>query len=183
MNSVPTSREFICLLRGVNVGGHGRLPMAQLREICEELGCTDVSTYVQSGNVIVGSPLGAAKLALALEDAIEAAAGFRPPVVVRTRADLVKALDANPYPDTEPKFMHIGFLSAKPTKKAIADLGDIDCSPEGYTLAGKKIYLNYVNGAGRSPKLGRIPFEKKLGVSLTARNLNTVTKLISLTSP
>ena len=179
---VPASRQYICLLRGINVGGHGKLPMAQLRELCEELGCTDVSTYVQSGNVILRSSLRAAKLAPARGR--DQGSG-RVPAAGRgsDSCELVKALDANPYPDTEPKFMHIGFLSAKPTAKAVASLGDIDCSPEAYTLAGKEIYLNYVNGAGQSKKLARVPFEKKLGVSITARNLNTIAQLITLSTP
>ena len=181
--AMPQTRQLICLLRGINVGGHAKLPMARLREICEGIGCTEVSTYVQSGNVVLTSELTAAKLGPALEAAIDDAMGFRPAVVVRQRKDLVAALEANPYPDTEPRFMHIGFLSAKPTKKALAALGEIDVSPEAYTIAGAEVYLNFVNGAGRSKKLGRVPFEKKLGVSMTARNLNTVTKLISLTSP
>jgi uncharacterized protein (DUF1697 family) len=174
--------QYIALLRGINVGGRAKLPMARLREICEAVGCTDVSTYVQSGNVVLRSTMGAAKLASTLEDAIEAAVGFQPRVIIRKRGDLVKVVDANPYPDTEPRYLHVGFLSARPTAKAVADLADIDCSPEGFTITGKEIYLNYVNGAGQSKKLGRVPFEKKLGVSMTARNLRTITKLISLSS-
>ena len=181
---MPQSRQYICLLRGINVGGHGKLPMAQLREICEELGCTDVSTYVQSGNVMLRSSLAAAKLASALEDAIEAAAGFRPPVVVRDSRRPGEGAGRQPVPRHRAE-VHAHRLpqSAKPTTKAVADLGDIDCSPEGYTLAGKEIYLNYVNGAGQSKKLARVPFEKKLGVSITARNLNTIAALIPLSSP
>lgn len=177
------ARQYILLLRGINVGGRGKLPMAQLREICTEIGCTDVSTYVQSGNVVATSSLAKSKLGPTLEDAIEAEVGFRPAVVVRQRGDLVKVLDANPYPETEPRFMHVGFLSAAPTKNSLAALGDIDCSPESYTIAGSEIYLNYVNGAGQSKKLARVPFERKLGVAMTARNLRTVTQLISLATP
>lgn len=175
--------EFICLLRGINVGGRGTLPMARLREVCESIGCDDVQTYLQSGNVVVASRLSATRLATDLQSALEDAVGFGPPVVVRRRADLARVLANNPYPGTEPKFLHVGFLSAKPTKRAISSLDGVDCSPEGFALVGKEIYLDYVDGIGRSRKLARIPFERKLGVSMTARNINTITHLLSLTSP
>jgi uncharacterized protein (DUF1697 family) len=176
-------QRYVVLLRGVNVGGRGKLPMAQLREICTGLGCTEVSTYIQSGNVILESELTAKKLAGSLESAIGDGVGFTPRVVVRTPTGLVDALAANPYTETEPRFVHIGFLTAKPTAAALTALGDIDCSPEGYRIIGREVYLNYVNGAGQSKKLGRVPFERKLGVAMTARNLKTVEKLISLSSP
>jgi uncharacterized protein (DUF1697 family) len=174
--------QYVALLRAINVGGKGKLPMAQLREICADLGCTEVQTYVQSGNVVLRSSMAAGKLGPAIEQAIESAAGFRPAVMIRKPADLVKVLDANPYPDTEPRFLHVGFMAEKPTAKAVRELEEIDCSPEGFTVAGKEIYLDYVNGIGKSKKLARLPLEKKLGVSLTARNLNTISALVSLTS-
>ena len=174
-----TQRQIV-LLRGVNVGGHAKLPMARLREILDDIGCTDVATYVQSGNAVVSSDLGAAELAEAVEAAIEDAMGFRPRALVRRRSDLVRVLKHNPYPDTEDKFLHVGFLSKKPTTKALATLDGLDLEPEGFTLAGTEIYLNYVNGAGRSEKLGKVPFEKRLDVAMTARNLRTVAKLVEL---
>jgi uncharacterized protein (DUF1697 family) len=171
---------LVVLLRGVNVGGHAKLPMATLREICESIGCTSVQTYVQSGNAVLESSLSAAKLPGVLEDAIEQELGFRPAVVVRRHADLVRVLKNNPYPDTEDRFLHVGFLSAKPTKKALASLDDLDLEPEGFTVAGSEIYLNYVEGAGRSKKLGKVPFEKRLGIAMTARNMRTVAKLAEM---
>jgi uncharacterized protein (DUF1697 family) len=175
-------QRFIILLRGINVGGHKKVPMAQLRDLCESLGCEDVQTYVQSGNVVSTSSLSPTKLADELEAALDGEFGFRPTVVVRTHTDLATVLKNNPYPDTDEKYLHVGFMTKAPTKKAIAALGDVDCSPEGYTIAGREIYLNYVNGAGRSPKLGRVPFERKLGVGITARNLRTVKKLAELSA-
>jgi uncharacterized protein (DUF1697 family) len=176
------SKPYVVLLRGINVGGHAKLPMASLREICEAIGCTSVETYVQSGNAVVETSLPAAKLPDALEDAIEGAMGFRPRVVVRRHADLVRVLKDNPYPDTEDRFLHVGFLSDKPTKQALADIDGLDLEPEGFTVAGKEIYLNYVEGAGRSKKLGKVPFEKRLGVAMTARNLRTVAKLAEISA-
>jgi uncharacterized protein (DUF1697 family) len=177
------AKRYVILLRGVNVGGHAKVPMARLREVCEELGFEDVTTYVQSGNVVARSTLAPGKLAAELERALDAAFGFAPTVVVRQHADLVRVIDANPYPGTEERFLHVGFMTKAPTKQALADLGDIDVSPEHYTIAGAEIYLDFVNGAGRSPKLGKIGFEKRLGVGITARNLRTVKKLAELSAP
>jgi uncharacterized protein (DUF1697 family) len=175
-------KRLVVLLRGINVGGHARLPMAVLREICDSVGCTSVETYVQSGNVALESPLTAAKLSSTLEDAIEKRAGFRPAVVIRRHADLVRVLKNNPYPDTEERFLHVGFLSAKPTKAALASLDGLDLEPEGFTVRGLEVYLNYVQGAGRSKKLGKVPFEKRLGVAMTARNMRTVAKLADMSA-
>jgi uncharacterized protein (DUF1697 family) len=180
---VGSRNRFVILLRGINVGGNKKLPMAQLREVCEAIGCEDVTTYVQSGNVVGRSNQSEAKLAASLESALEATVGFAPRVVVRRHADLVRILDQNPYPDTEERFLHVGFMTEAPTKKALSELGDIDCSPEGFTIAGSEIYLNYVGGAGRSPRLGKVPFERKLGVGITARNLRTVKKLAEMSAP
>jgi uncharacterized protein (DUF1697 family) len=175
-------QHYVVLLRGVNVGGRGKLAMADLREICTSVGCTDVSTYIQSGNAILDSELSAKQLVAALEPAIGEAVGFTPRVVVRTPSELADAVAANPYHDTDERFVHIGFMTAAPTAKALAELGDVDVSPEGYSVVGREVYLNYVDGAGRSKKLGKVPFERKLGVGITARNLRTVQKLVSLAS-
>jgi uncharacterized protein (DUF1697 family) len=180
MASAP--KPYVVLLRGINVGGRAKLSMAALRDICAAVGCTSVETYVQSGNVVLESALSAAKLPDALEDAIDQQMGFRPRVVVRRHADFVRVLENNPYPDTEDRYLHVGFLSDKPAKSALATIDGLDLEPEGCTVAGKEIYLNYVEGAGRSKKLGKVPFEKRLGVAMTARNMRTVAKLAELSA-
>ena len=177
-----SSRRHVVLVRGINVGGRAKLPMAALRDICASIGCTSVETYVQSGNAVLESTLSAAKLPGALEDAIEKKMRFRPRVVVRRHSDLVRVRDNNPYPDTDERFLHVGFMSDKPTKKALASIDGLDLGPEGFSVAGKEIYLNYVEGAGRSKKLGKVPFEKRLGVAITARNLRTVAKLAEMSA-
>jgi uncharacterized protein (DUF1697 family) len=180
MTSQPS--RYVVLLRGVNVGGRGKLPMVQLRDICTSVGCTDVSTYIQSGNIVLDSEMRAEELVGALEPAIHEAVGFTPRVVVRTPAELAAAAAGNPYPETDERFLHIGFMTQSPDAKALADLGEVDVSPEGYRIVGRELYLNFVDGAGRSKKLGRVPFERKLGVGITARNLRTVQKLVELST-
>src|SRR5918996_1491926 len=129
-------KRYVVLLRGVNVGGKAKLPMAALREICDSVGCSSVETYVQSGNAVLESSLTAAKLSTTLEDAIEEQVGFRPAVVIRRHADLVRVLKNNPYPDTEDRFLHVGFLASKPSKAALASLEGLDLEPEGFTVSG-----------------------------------------------
>ncbi|MBA2560350.1 MAG: DUF1697 domain-containing protein [Propionibacteriales bacterium] len=171
---------YVVLLRGINVGGHAKLAMTQLREICSALGCTNVATYIQSGNVVLDSPLAPHALGEQLGEAIEEGAGFRPAVLVRTLDDLVETLLANPFPDADDRYLHIGFMDKAPTDTAIDALGEIDCSPEAFEIIGTEVFLHYVNGMGSSKKLVRVPFERRLGVTITARNLRTVRKLVEL---
>jgi uncharacterized protein (DUF1697 family) len=178
--TADASTRKIVLLRGINVGGHAKLPMAQLREICSSLGCTNVSTYIQSGNVLLDTELSDASLASRLEEAIGEGVGFTPRVVVRAPDEVAAALDANPYPDTPDRFLHIGFLDKAPSAASLRAVEDIDVSPEGFTVKGREIYLNYIEGAGKSKKLARVAFERKLDVAVTARNLRTVQKLVDL---
>jgi uncharacterized protein (DUF1697 family) len=179
--ATPVQR-YVVLLRGVNVGGHAKLPMALLREVCTSVGCTDVSTYIQSGNAVLDSHRSPEDLASVLAPAIENAVGFAPQIVVRTPSELAAVVGGNPYPDTDERFLHIGFLTQAPTAQALAELGEVDVEPEGYRIVGRQVYLNYVEGAGRSKKLAKVPFERKLGVGITARNLRTVKKLVDLSS-
>lgn len=176
----PARQRHIIFLRGVNVGGHGRLPMAQLRDICTSLGARNVSTYIQSGNVVLDDARHGSQLAVDLEAAIEQHAGFRPVVVTRSPAAVERTLAANPYPDTPENFLHIGFMSAAPDPGGLAALQDEDYAPEGFTVAGTEIYLNFVHGMGTSKRLAKVPFERSLGVSITARNLRTVRKVLEL---
>lgn len=169
-------QRFVVLLRGVNVGGK-KLPMATLRDVLESIGCGDVSTYIQSGNAFVSTSLSAQRLATTLQDALEKEIAFAPKVMTRTSKDLDAVIKSNPFPQADERFLHVGFLSKKPTKASVAELKDLDVAPEQFELIGKELFLNYVNGAGRSEKLGKIKFEKLLGVDITARNFRTVRKL------
>lgn len=169
----------IVLLRGVNVGGKHKLPMAVLRQACEALGCTDVATYIQSGNVVLRSSTPPDRLATELENALEKAVGFTPRVVTRSAEELAHVLQANPYPDADPGKLLIGFLTGRPTVTAIKALEEVDVSPEAFTVIGSEIYLHYTEGVGTSKKLAKLPAHR-LGVEVTARNLRTVNKLLEM---
>jgi uncharacterized protein (DUF1697 family) len=168
----------VVLLRAVNVGG-AKLPMAELREIAAELGATDVSTFIASGNLIADVPGKAADFDRALEKAVEARYGFFRDVISRTPAQLEKALDAHPFEVTEPKYSYVSFLSAKPTAEAIAKAETYETGADRWRVIGTELHIRYANGAGR-PEMKADSIGQALKVPGTARNLNTVKKLIEL---
>jgi uncharacterized protein (DUF1697 family) len=173
--------RWIVLLRGVNVGGANRLAMADLRVLMGSLGHTSVSTYIQSGNIVLTSA-GSDRDGLAAEicAGIELAHGLSVSAVLRTPHELRAAIAANPF-TTEPEATKvlITFLSAVPAAEHLAKLERDRFSPDQFQLLGSEIYMHYPTGAGRS-KMTLDYFEKRLGVRGTARNLNTVSKLIEL---
>jgi uncharacterized protein (DUF1697 family) len=184
--------SHIALLRGINVGGRNKVPMAELREVVTSLGCTGVRTYIQSGNVLFTTPEGdTAKLASALEAAITAAFGLEVSVVVLSRDELAGILDRNPHQDEpNPKLVHVVFLNAElPSDllKRIKAAEDAAAAKGGHgtvTAIGPALYLHTPEGFGTSElavALFRIiGTPRKTGVAATARNWATSTKLLSL---
>jgi uncharacterized protein (DUF1697 family) len=175
---------WIVLLRGVNVGGANRLTMADLRELVTTLGHTGVSTYIQSGNIVMTSArLDRATLATEICDGIESTFGPKVSAVLRTPEELRAALAANPFSaeaDGGTRVL-ITFLSDAPAPDDIARLEPQRFLPDRFELLGSELYNFYPNGAGRS-KMTLDYFEKRLRVRGTARNLNTVVKLIELST-
>jgi uncharacterized protein (DUF1697 family) len=169
---------YVALLRGINVGGRNKVPMADLRSLVTDLGHTDVSTYVQSGNVILSSTAGAAAVAEGMEKAIGRELGLDVDVVVRTRPQLAKIAAANPF-DGNDTYVHVVFLDAQPSAGKVRSLDPDRSPPDEFVVLGKEIYVHYPNGSGRS-KITASYFEAKLGVRGTARNFNTVNKLLAL---
>lgn len=170
---------FIALIRGINVGGHKKLKMADVKVFCEELGLTEVRTHLQSGNVVFRtSRTDRAQLAKDLEAALQVDAR----VILRTPAELRKAIAANPMPDEAaqgPSHYIVAFLSEKPKAAAMQSLRDGYKGPEQMELQGAELYIHYDAGMGQS-KLTNTLIERKLGVTATARNWNTVTKLLEI---
>ena len=172
---------WIVLLRGVNVGGANRLAMADLRALMGSFGHTSVSTYIQSGNIVLTSARSdRAALAAEICAGIERAHGLSVSAVLRTPEELREALDTNPFTaEPEATKVLITFLSGVP---AVADVEKLErdrFAPEQFELLGGEIFMHYPNGAGRS-KMTLDYFEKRLRVNGTSRNLNTVAKLIEL---
>jgi uncharacterized protein (DUF1697 family) len=163
---------FIALLRAVNVGGTGKLPMKDLKLLCEQAGFTDVQTYIASGNVIFKSNQSETQVKAALESHLEKYVGKPVSVFVRTPIEMVKILAKNPFPNAASNRTMAIFLNTSPPRNALdAVTGQKD---EQIQLGKREIYVHYGDGMAGS-KL-KIPAAK----AGTARNLNTVRKLIEL---
>jgi uncharacterized protein (DUF1697 family) len=163
---------YVALLRAVNVGGTGALPMAELKAICERIGFTDVKTYIQSGNVIFRSDETEASVRERLEAALAKKMGTSPGVILRSHKELDTAAKGSPFPHAKPSFLLIYFLPEPPPADALDKL----VAPDGeeVSIAGGEIYVHYPNGSGRS-KL-KLPALK----AGTSRNLNTTIKLAEM---
>ncbi|MEU7486426.1 DUF1697 domain-containing protein [Streptomyces sp. NPDC042319] len=174
----------VALLRGINVGGHKKFPMAQQRALMAELGFRDVTVLLQTGNIVFADPgTPPEKTARTLEDGFAAALGFSVPVMVRTCDDIAAAVAANPFPEAaaEPKTLHLTFLSEPPADTAPLDaLDPAGYAPDTFRLAGRDLYLWCPGGIGRSQLAAAVTAASvKLGVTATARNWNTVLKILA----
>ena len=163
---------YIALLRAVNVGGTGKLPMTELKTTCEAAGFTKVKTYIASGNVVFLSKLTEAKVKAALETALAVYAGKHVGVAIRTAAEMAAVLAANPFPNAAPNRTVAIFLdNAPPTNALEAATGQKD---EEMRLGLREIYVHY--GEGMADSKLKIPAAK----TGTARNINTIAKLAEM---
>jgi len=171
----------IALLRGINVGGHNRIPMVDLRGLLAELGYPDARTLVQSGNIVLSAELAPDKLAAELEEAIAGRFGVQTPIVVRTREELAAVVALDPLGDVaeEHKLYQVSFLSAEPDLEALAKIAQEDFAPERFVHVGREIYAWHPQGI-HSSRLARMLSDKRLGVVATARNWKTTTKLLEM---
>ncbi len=168
----------VVFVRAVNVGG-ATLPMAELRALAEDLGATDVSTYIASGNLLC-TPKGAAvAFDRALERAIADRYGYLREVIGRTPAQLRAALDAHPFDVVEDRFSYVHFLTGRPAAKAVKAFEDTDFGGDEAKVIGTDLHIRYRDGAGKSD-LDAKSIAKALGVQGTGRNLNTIRKLVAL---
>jgi uncharacterized protein (DUF1697 family) len=165
---------YIALLRAVNVGGTGKLAMADLKEICRQAGFDWVETYIASGNVVFDSASSPDSVKAELAARLRSHTGKEVGIVVRTAKEMSAVLAANPLVPSDPKGSYVIFLDTPPPADALAKIsGQQD---EQIRLGGREIYVHYPSGMGRS-KLA-IPAAR----SGTARNMNTVTKLVEIAS-
>jgi uncharacterized protein (DUF1697 family) len=168
---------MVALLRGINVGGRGKLPMADLRTIVEGLGHADVRTYIQSGNVVFRTrSRSTSSVATALQEAISAGTSVRTTVVVRTAEELLAARDADPFvaAGEDPKSVHLTFFGS-----AAPDPGDLSAyAPDTAVVVGSELHLFLPNGLGRSKLAADL--DRKLAPGGTTRNWRTVTTLIGM---
>ena len=171
----------VVLLRGINLGSHNKVAMPALRGVVEGLGCTDVTTYIQSGNVVLRSEKTVGALQKAVEKAVAKEFGIDVAVFVRTKQQLEKVVAANPFVKQrkEASKLHVVFLSAKPKADGVKRLTSGDWGGDQIAVVGSQAYLHCPNGYGRS-KLGNAFVEKQLGVTGTTRNWRTTLKLLEL---
>jgi uncharacterized protein (DUF1697 family) len=173
--------QHIALLRGINVGGNNMLAMKDLSALLEQLGCANIKTYIQSGNVIFdGASAKTEILVKKIGAAIAKSHGFQPHILVLDKKEMAKIAAANPFPKAaaEPKSLHVFFLDAPPKKPDLGSLTALKTESESFKLIGKAFYLHAPDGIHRSKLAARA--EKLLGVAATARNWNTVVKVLEL---
>jgi uncharacterized protein (DUF1697 family) len=170
---------WVAFLRGVNVGGGNRLPMAELRASVESLGYVDAVTYIQSGNVVFRSDEPEATIAERLSAMLVERHGLSVPIVVRAGDEVARAVDRHPFtdPGIDPKLLHIAFLDRVPPPTGGPDPDR--WLPDRWLVDGRELFLVYPNGSGRS-KMTIDRFERPWQVTATARNLNTIAKLAEL---
>lgn len=165
-------------MRAVNVGG-AKLPMARWRELAEGLGATDVSTYIASGNMLCVPPDDTQAFDRGLERAVQEEFGYFREVISRSRGEVQAALAAHPFDLIEPKFSYVTFLAAEPTADAVATARTFATGDDCWEVIGREMHIRYATGAGR-PQMKDASIGRALGVPGTARNLNSVRKLIDL---
>ncbi|MDX2053360.1 MAG: DUF1697 domain-containing protein [Polyangiaceae bacterium] len=177
--SQTTPEPHLALLRGINVGGKNTLPMEALREVFAQTGCTKVSTYIQSGNVVFMAPTARLKnLSAELSSKIRSKFGFEVPIILRSASELHAACRQNPFlkagmPEAA---LHLMCLKDAPTSTAVAQL-DVNRSPgDAFVVKGRDIYLHCPSGLART-KLTNAYFDKALKTTSTVRNWRTVLKL------
>jgi uncharacterized protein (DUF1697 family) len=164
--------SYVALLRGINVGGTGLLPMKDLASLCSGCGLGSVRTFIQSGNVVFKSAAAEASIRAKLEKALAAKMGKKIDVMVRNAQEMRDVLAGNPYPDREPAKVAVAFLAEAPAKDLLQRV--VAPGGEQVSLGRREIYTYYPDGMGRS-KL-KLPFSGPA----TVRNINTVTKLVSM---
>lgn len=171
---------WVALLRGVNVGGHHTLPMAELRQLAADLGWTGVETYIASGNLIFeAEATGRGELATVLADGLSEQFGFAVPVIVVSADEIADAVEDPPWPDDNPSRTAVAFLSAAPAPDVLADLDPSAWLPDEVVIRGARAHLRYPDGLGRARLTGD-RLERTLRVTATTRNHRTVLKLAEI---
>ncbi len=168
--------RYVALLRGINVGGKNKVPMADLRALVESLGLREVSSFIQSGNVIFTAPKAVAPATL--EAAVERELGVRSAVVLRTTRELDAVIAANPFAGVDVSTLHVGFMADKPPTATMRQLEAERYAPEAMAHRGRELYLHLPNGMGRA----KLPayLDRAVRIPTTYRNWNTVLKLAEL---
>jgi uncharacterized protein (DUF1697 family) len=179
---MPGVAVFVALLRGINVGKHRRVAMADVRAALAEAGYSDVKTHLQSGNVVLETRERRSEIVeQSIEKTLRTELNLAIDVIVRTARELAKITKSNPFlgRDTDPATLHVGFLKSRPTAAAARALAGADFGRDEFVLRAAELYLRYPDGYGRS-KMTAAFFERTLRTPITVRNWRVVTKLAEL---
>jgi uncharacterized protein (DUF1697 family) len=177
--------RYVALLRGINVGGKNLLPMKELVEIFVKAGCADVTTYIQSGNVVFcAEEKVASQLAAVTTRQVEVRFGLKVPVTLRTAVELRAVIRENPFlkAGAREEMLHVSFLVERPGAELIAGLDAGRSSPDEFAVLGREIYLKLVDGVSGT-KLTNAYFDSKLKTVSTMRNWRTILKLAEMMEP
>jgi len=177
--------KYISILRGINVGSGRKVPMADLKKLCEDLGLQKVQTYIQSGNVVFESPHSesVSELEIRLQQAFTKAFGFDIPVLVRTFGEWTESIVQNPFlkeENVDIDRLHLTCLKEVPSPELLEKIKTFQYLPDRYEIFGKNIFIFCAAGYGTS-KLINSFFESKLKTPATTRNWKTVMKLHEMT--
>jgi uncharacterized protein (DUF1697 family) len=167
--------RHVALLRGINVGGKNSLPMKDLAAIFTAAGCKNVTTFIQSGNVVFEGPVTSSKI----EKAIEKKFGFRVPITLRSAEQLAKIALGNPFIEEDHDYLHVVFLADVPAAAAVKGLDPARSPGDRFHVSGQEIYLHTPNGMGQT-KITNAWLDSKLSTISTARNWRTTLKLLEL---
>ena len=173
-------KTYIALLRGVNVGGHKKILMAELRLLFESLGYKDVQSYIQSGNVVFRSKE-EFNLANKIGEAIEVEYGFNVPILIKKASEFSEILSKCPFFDEKLQKSYFILLKENPSLERIKITNDFSNPNEEFYIEEDCVYIYYSVGAGKA-KMGVNFFENKLKVKATARNYRTMAKLLELST-
>ncbi|WP_136480264.1 DUF1697 domain-containing protein [Cognatitamlana onchidii] len=175
-------KKYVALLRGINVGGQKKVPMALLKEVLTDAGLKAVQTYIQSGNVIFESlENDKEKLQDVIYDAIKTHFGFEVPNIVFTPNHLKTIFDACPFPEEQKENSYFMILFKAPGVELVKSVETLSYPNETFVITKKAIYFYCSVGYGKA-KLNNNFFERKLKVTATARNYKTMLKLLSLST-
>jgi uncharacterized protein (DUF1697 family) len=174
--------RYVALLRSVNIGGHGRVAMNDLRESFAALGYADIETYIQTGNVLFDAKSKSeAAVASSIQERLAEEFGNSPAVILRTVPELLRVGRASPYAKkgADPARHHVTFLAERPDPKVVASLVLPASGRDELVVDGQEVYVHTPDGYGNTKLTGAL-LERRLGVLSTTRNWNTVTKLCAL---
>jgi uncharacterized protein (DUF1697 family) len=177
-------KTYIAILRGINVSGKNKIQMKELKELFENLGFSDITTYIQSGNVIfrADAKMSDKKIAAEIEKSIREKFGYEVPVIVRTKEEWILVAEQNPFfkePSVNREKLHVTFLEDAPSPELVSSFSKLDFSPDRFIISGKEVYL-YIPESYGETKLSNKFIESKLKVKATTRNWNTTIKLAEM---